>query len=184
MPSEDDLHSLKVDLYKARAEDFKANFESLRTVEWHVTTQTFAGYAAIAIGFSTLHEKVGASTTLMVGAIAATVVLFLVTLYLSLRLQERLHSTRDNMNAYFDELHRLLGAEQFEKLALQRRVAPKAGGLRSRLRQLASATPIYWFRQHKPPIHGRWYAFAAQLTISLAWAVGLLLYIISLSADP
>lgn len=100
------------DLLKARADELERNFYSLRTVEWTVVFQSYAGFAAVAIVYHHLYESYG----WWLGAAATTALSFilLTSIYLSIRIQERLHVNRDIMNQYYEELHKKLGVEPFD----------------------------------------------------------------------
>jgi hypothetical protein len=151
------------EFYRIRAEDFARSFESLRSVEWRVAFQAYAGYGAIALGYGSLRSAEPLSVGIAIGTILATLVLALVTLYLSLRIQERLHQTRRLQNACLEELERLIfGVAGTSAL----RVPPEAGG------------SGFWFVSHQPPIHRRWYAFAAQGIVSGCFALGIIAYVV------
>lgn len=171
----------EMELCKLKAEDYQKNFDALRTVEWHVTTEMFAGYAAIALAFTALREHGASMGPVALGAIVVTVILYVTTLYLSLRIQERLHVTRDDANAYFDKLHQLL---RFRPLELPSDAVWPPSAESETSPAPAKRKPRFWFREHMPPLHKKWYAFAGQQIISVAWMAGLIFYIISVLRDP
>jgi hypothetical protein len=76
----------KIEFYKMRAVEFRARYESMRSLEWKMLIQAYGGYSAIAIGFS----KIIRPNWLSVFAIVATFLFFLATQYISFRIQERL----------------------------------------------------------------------------------------------
>ncbi len=94
------------ELLQLRAEDFARNFHSLREIEWHTTYQAFAGYAAIVLAVE--HIPLPNQNLMRILGVAATLILLICTLYLSRRIQERLHFTRIMQNAYFKKLHTAL----------------------------------------------------------------------------
>lgn len=144
----------KANLYKIRAlDDFAQNFESLRRIEWRLAYQSYAGYAAIALAYSALRTEYAGSPLLAVGATAATLLLFITTLYASYRVQERLHYTRGMQNLYLKQLHGSAAPRlEEDKDLLEKEKIKKPGG-------------------------EKWWAFKAQLTISIGWLVGLVTYI-------
>jgi len=84
----------KIALYKIRSEEYRRRYETMRSLEWKVLFQAYAGYAAITIGFSRLDPKflnyklVTAPSIWLI--MWATFLFFAMTQYLSFRIQERL----------------------------------------------------------------------------------------------
>ncbi len=148
----------KAELYRLRAEDYARSFESLRSIEWRVAFQVYVGYAAISLGYSALLEKNGPSWIVTIAACVVTAIMFITTLYLSIRVQERMHTARQLQNEYLSQLDELAGDAAPEK----------SSTLQGR----------FWFATHTPPIHGKWYAFLAQTTISVTWALGIIAFAI------
>lgn len=100
------------DLLKARADERERNFYSLRTVEWTVVFQSYAGFAVVAAVYHQLQASQG--WWLGVAATTALSLLLLTSIYLSFRIQERLRVNRDIQNHIYDELHRRLKVERFD----------------------------------------------------------------------
>ena len=140
------------DLYRLRAEEFERNFQSMRGIEWRTAIEVFTGYAAIGLSYYHLRDRYPDSGILALGASVLTILLFLTNLYLSLRVQERLHSTRAMQNVYLKKLHDLCGAPELD-------LPPEI----------------------KRPVHAKWYAFGAQITLSGATMLTLLAYILATS---
>ena len=153
--------------HQCLAEDYRSNFESLRQVEWPVTFQTYAAYAAIAIGYSYLMDLDKPAPAGATGwiAIVGTLACFCVTLYTSLRVQERMHSTRRWQNYHLRRLachYNSTIVTRYQRKALENQA---------------------WFKINLQPIHGKWYAFAAQSIMSYLSTVGLLTYVSWRSGD-
>lgn len=153
------------DYYQLRAEDCAGNFHSLRAVEWPLAFQAYAGYTAIAMGFTYLADSksfenlIGIFGTL---AALALIALYLITLYASLRIQERMHDARDKTNFYIARLRDSVAPiESFSEPG-----DPPAGDKRGHV-----------FQMHTPPIHARHYAFYAQQAVGVLWALGVLGYV-------
>jgi hypothetical protein len=138
------------DLYKLRAEEFARSFESLRSLEWQVTFQLYAGYALIGAAYAYLisNDKIPHNPILSWMTIVAIIIMFVVVLYLSIRIQERQEYARAMQNAYLDKLHEIMKVPQLEK-------------------QLGTMTPK----------HPRWYAFLIQTILSVAFAMGLIAFV-------
>lgn len=162
----------KPELWKLRAEDFARNFESLRGVEWRIVFQLYAGYAAVALAFHLLSEKYHGNSVLIAAAVTAYTILFVTALYLSLRIQERLHSIRYNANKYLDELHLILNERPAHLTPDEKWPESPCDFQKSQPR----VTLLKWFRTNDRPIHKKWYAFGAQTVISAAIYLGLVLY--------
>jgi hypothetical protein len=133
------------DLYRLRAEDFARRWENHRRIEWQTNFQVYAGYAAIAVAYSYLRG--GPNSALGAGAVAATLLLYSTTLYLSRRTQERLHFNAGMTRTYFRELHNIVGAPELNP--------PE---------------------DTREPRHQRWYAYGTQIVLTSATAIGLIIY--------
>jgi hypothetical protein len=139
----------QIDLYKLRSEDFSRNFHSHREVEWHTTYQVYGGYAAIVLAYSQLHAKYSSSIPFMCVGVLLVLILFTSSFYLSRRLQERLHFTRDMQNEYLKKLHEALKIEELPRPSTTR-----------------------------APIHGRHYAAAVQTILSATAALTIIVYML------
>lgn len=137
----------KAELYQLRAEEFERNFMSIREIEWRNAIEVFTGYAALAISYFQIRSTNQSSVWLGVSAILLDSILFSISLYLSLRVQERLHFTRGMQREYLKKLHEVVNTPELE--------VPE--GI-------------------SQPKHAKWYAFAAQLGLSATAAVSLLIY--------
>ena len=137
------------DLYKFRAEEFAKSFESLRTMEWQITFQQYAGYTLLGTAYSFLIGKDPHNVLFAWMTGGATVVLFLLTFYLGLRIQERQKFARTMQNAYLAKLHKALKVPLLEAII-----------------------------DAELPKHRGWYAFAVQTSISAAIAIGLIIFVL------
>jgi hypothetical protein len=136
------------DVYQLRAEEFERNFESIRGIEWRTAIEVFTGYAIIALAYYHLHDKHPSSCLLGLGAVMAILILFFSNLYLSLRIQERLHFTHAMRNEYYKKLHDLCEAPMLD-------IPPGV----------------------KEPKHKKWWAFAIQMLLSITAMLLLLIYV-------
>lgn len=96
------------ELYRLRSEEFERNFFSLRTIEWQIAFQIYAGYAAVATAFFGLRGTAGfgmAPVTLAALSILALLLLAAVGFFCQFQTQRRLHFTRSMQNAYLSYLH-------------------------------------------------------------------------------
>jgi hypothetical protein len=135
------------ELYKLRAEDFARRWENHRHAELQTNFQVYAGYAAIAVAYWRLHE---AYPSVCYGAAVLTIALYWVTLYLFVRIQERLHYNYEMMRAYLTQLHVAIGTPEL----------PTPPGVRE-------------------PSHRRWYQFLAQTILTLLTAIALVTFELS-----
>lgn len=141
----------EVELCRIRAEEFERNFESIRAIEWRNALEVFTGYAVIGIAYWQLHEKYPGSKLLGLGAGLLTLILYSCNLYISRRVQERLHFTRDMQNLYLARIHELLNVRRIEQ------------------------DPPPHVRR---PIHGKWWAHVPQTILSTAAMLALLTYVL------
>lgn len=150
--------------HKLYAQSVAQNFLSLRQVEWQVAFQAYAGYAAIAVGYFALIGN-DAHPSRLYGwiAIAAAIFVFFVTLYASIRVQERLHNCRRLEEEHLKALGSLYGVDF---------VTPNATPLGAK-----SEGGKFWFKIHAKPIHSKWYGFGSQTAISFAWVVGIATFV-------
>lgn len=155
----------QAEYHHALAEDYAQNFHSLRAVEWQVAFQAYAGYAAIAVAYHSLLPAAPLKPSAIIGwvAIAAALLVFLVTLYTACRVLERLHNTRRRQQEHLKALHAS--------------VYPYSIATESPESE-AKADGAFWFKPHAEPIHVKWYAFASQTTISISWLAGIISYVI------
>lgn len=93
-----------VDAYKYRAEEFRERYESMRTLEWNIILQTYAGYAAIALAFKYMQTRPFDQAAMTVLAVAVTFVLYVVSRYLTFHVQERLLMFDKIYGRYVSEL--------------------------------------------------------------------------------
>lgn len=144
--------------HQFQVENLEQNFLSLRQVEWQVVFQAYAGYAAIGVAYYSLASNEAPGRGLGWLTICAVLFVFVVSLYASLRVQERLANLRRIEKQHFDKLAELVG-ETYES-------------------PTTVSKPGFWFKIHQKPIHGKWYGFASQQAISLAWLVGIIWFVI------
>jgi hypothetical protein len=95
----------KYSLYKFRAAEYLARYESMRSVEWRVLFQTYGGYAAIAIVSVHIHGKFQHGWLGSFLIMAMTVAFFIATQYLYARIQERLINFNETYEAYANAMH-------------------------------------------------------------------------------
>jgi len=108
IPEGMDRGKAQIDLFKYRADEFRDRYESMRTLEWNIIFQTYAGYAAIAVAFKYIRSESPDQKLVSVLAMLGTTILYLASRYLAFRIQERLlrfDQIRDN---YMDQLHSAL----------------------------------------------------------------------------
>lgn len=148
--------------YKLRAEDFSANFHSLRPVEWQVAFQTYAGYAAIVIGYLSLSSEEQKNILIVRAIIMVSVFIFLIGLYTSLRILERMQNTRNMQNFCLKRIEEILKNNR-KNVSIPFPLTPKTGFK-------------FWFKVHQSPIHGKWYAFTVQTLVSVLWLIGVIFF--------
>ena len=144
------MSNIEFELCKYRSDIFQKDNEVLRSIEWRTALEVFVGYAAIGAGVFQVEPTCPSPKLLCVLMATATIWLFLWSLYLSLRLQERLHFTRNMRNEYISRLHKISGIPE---------ITVEAGIAKLK--------------------HKYWYAFAAQLALSAGAALtvlGLILF--------
>src|SRR6185312_2476741 len=78
--------------YKSRAEELRARYESMRTLEWQMLLQTYAGYAGIAVAFQKADAQLRShhAWLLFAAETMAILIFFAAMHYLYHRIQERL----------------------------------------------------------------------------------------------
>lgn len=157
----------QAEYHLARAEDYAQNFHSLRAVEWQVAFQAYAGYAAIAVAYHSLLPMAPLNPSTLIGwvAIAAALLVFLVTLYTACRVLERMHNTRRRQQEHLDEMYASVYPYSVATESPKADAKAKAGG-------------AFWLKPHTEPIHAKWYAFASQTTISAFWLAGITSYVL------
>lgn len=84
-----DLNQANTDLCKLQFEEYRSRYESMRSLEWKVLFQTYAGYTAIAIAFQHAKQNLVDGYRWLF-PIAVTLTFFVATQYLTFRIQERL----------------------------------------------------------------------------------------------
>jgi phosphatidylglycerophosphate synthase len=97
----------KIDFYKLCREEYRDRYESMRSLEWKVLFQAYAGYAAIAVAFSHL-KPWHANSPLYFVAMLVTLFFFVATQYLCFRIQERLVAFGITYKNYTDVLSNLM----------------------------------------------------------------------------
>jgi hypothetical protein len=139
------------DLYQLRAEEFAKSFESLRTLEWQVIFQLYAGYTLLGGTYSYLisNGNIGHKSVFSWMIIGAIILLCVSVLYLNFQIQKRQHHARTMQNAYLSKLHEILKVQRLEM-------------------QLGIVTPQ----------HQKWYAFFIQTLLSVAFAIGLITFVL------
>jgi hypothetical protein len=91
-----------------RAAEYEKRYETMQQLEWRLTFQVYAGYAAVAIASSHLHDRLHRSLLVASAAIIATAILYAVFWYVSLRVRERLRYFRKKQNQYIDTLRAMV----------------------------------------------------------------------------
>lgn len=152
---------------KLEIERFTLQFHSLRSVEWQVAFQAMAGYAAIAAGFHSLllmrDGKLIASPWIGLSASFCCVLVFLLTRYLSCRIQERMHETSLQIDLLRQRLWATVAREDAEVIQLLNLVQSQPNTERL-------------FFINSAPIHRLHYAHRAQLAANALWLVGVCTY--------
>ena len=100
------------DVYKLRAEEYERSFYSLRKVEWPLAFQSYTAYAAIALAYNKVRDGHIAHYWLGLACAGLTFIVFALSIYLALRVQERLHCNRMMQARYLNKLHRSLYATE------------------------------------------------------------------------
>lgn len=85
----------------------------MQQLEWRLTFQVYAGYAAVALASSRLHDGARHPYEVAAAGIFASVVLYAVFWYTSLRVRERLVFFRSKQNLYIDHLRTVIGVPRF-----------------------------------------------------------------------
>ncbi len=91
-----------------RATEYEKRYESMQQLEWRLTFQVYAGYAAVAIATTHLHDHARHPQAVAMAGIAASLVLYLVFWYISLRVKERQEYFRAKQNLYLDRLRTMV----------------------------------------------------------------------------
>jgi hypothetical protein len=135
-------------------------FESFRTLEWQIVFQTYAGFVAIAVGYSTVLHSHGPWYVFGIIGLLAAGGSLAATIYMGNRIQERLKRNQERRILLFAEAVNLLGPLRDE-------------GTTQRLKDLLDA--------HSPgaPLDQGVYASRIQLWISIGLAAGLAAYIVA-----
>jgi hypothetical protein len=131
-PKSKDYSKEQIDFLKFRAEEYERRNKAMTDLEWKITFQLYTAYGALALASTYLHDHTRSHAKLVgIEGMVATMVVYCVWAYLSLRIQERLRYTRDKQNLYLDKLHDILSLPQLrlpsrETLKHQYKWAPSA----------------------------------------------------------
>jgi hypothetical protein len=96
-------------LIELHMEDCGRCFESFRTLEWQIVFQTYAGFVAIAVGYSTVLHSHGPRDLFGIVGLFAAGSSLLATIYMGSRIQERLKRNQNRRIFLFAEALSLLG---------------------------------------------------------------------------
>lgn len=135
------------ELAKSRATEYRDRYEGMRTLEWKVIFQVYAGYGVIAAVFFKLIDQFGHHWTFRLLSLIGTLGFFLAAQYLYYRIQERL--------IVFNETH----AYYMKIVVPASDDPPKELGLGQR----ALAHPYFW-------------TYETQSILSVLTALGLMAY--------
>ena len=113
-PKDFRAYKLRLDMYKLRAEEYRKRYESMRSLEWKVLFQVYAGYAAIAVAFYRLIEgqRFDHSGVVAGLAISATAIFYLASRYLNYRIEERLINFNETYLSYLDVMQSSLEVDK------------------------------------------------------------------------
>ena len=150
------IHQQHFELYRLRFEYFERNFYSLRTVEWQVAFQIYAGYAAVAGGFFALKSHKDftlGEPTLAIISILLLILLLVVGTFWQYQILVRLHYCQNMQFAYLDSLHK----------AVAPHLSPTDGAVMPRYRR-------WWaFRPMMAINVATFLAIAASICVTTAW---------------
>ena len=104
-----------------QAKEYHDRYESMRSLEWKVIFQVYAGYAAIATVFFKLIDQFGHHWAFRLVALGATLGFFLAAQYLYYRIQERLIVFNETHTHYMKKIIPAFNASLLNELGLGQR---------------------------------------------------------------
>ncbi len=96
----------------SRAKEYLDRYESMRSLEWKIVFELYAGYAALAAIFIHLAAEFRCHESFLVLTLGSTVTFFAAAQYVYFRIQERLIVFNETHEAYIKKIQQLDGAGQ------------------------------------------------------------------------